>query len=348
MDPTELAGKPLLSTHRLLQIIAVSVGTLAVIAVALALEYTYSIMIPFVFAIFLSLLVTPLIKWMRVKLRLRHWMALTITMLVVMACMSLVGVTLVTMLRAVVESVDLYRERIIVIVAHGLTFLQNLGIGIEEQSVLQQISGLPLFAYLTTAAGKVANLFTNITLILIFLLFLLLGREVMKQRDSFFEEVAEKIRRYLLVKLVISAVTSTLVGAILYLFGLEMALVFAVATFILNFIPTLGSIIATLLPIPIALIQFENPWTIAAVILVPGAIQFLIGNVIDPKLMGDRLDLHPVTVLLVLMFWGLIWGVAGMFLAVPITAVVKIVLVRTRSGFPIAEMMAGRIPGAQR
>ena len=113
---------------------------------------------------------------------------------------------------------------------------------------------------------------------------------------------------------------------------------FGILAFLLNFIPSIGSIIATLLPIPIAAAQFQSPWPIVYVVAVPGIIQNVIGNIIDPKIMGDELNLHPITVLLALSFWGLLWGITGMFLATPITAVLRIVLMQFK---PIGKLLAG-------
>ena len=94
----------------------------------------------------------------------------------------------------------------------------------------------------------------------------------------------------------------------------------------------------------IAVVQFESPLAIAAAVAIPGAIQMSLGNVIEPKLMGDGLELHPATILLSLAFWGLIWGPVGMVLAVPITAVVRIVLVRFESTRPAGDLLAGKLP----
>ena len=152
-------------------------------------------------------------------------------------------------------------------------------------------------------------------------------------------------RRYLVTKVSTSTVTGLLTGVILALFGLDLALVFGVLAFFLNFIPSVGSIIATLLPIPMAMVQFDSFWMIAGIVLVPGAVQMTIGSGIEPVLMGEGLELHPVTILLALVFWGLIWGVVGMFLAAPITAVLRIVLDRFEMTRPIAGLLAGRLPG---
>jgi AI-2 transport protein TqsA len=95
------------------------------------------------------------------------------------------------------------------------------------------------------------------------------------------------------------------------------------------------------LPIPIAVAQFQSPWPVVLVVVIPGVIHNVIGNIIEPKLMGEGLDLHPVTILLTLSFWGLLWGIVGMFLATPITAAIRIVLMQFDTFRPIANLLAG-------
>jgi AI-2 transport protein TqsA len=157
-----------------------------------------------------------------------------------------------------------------------------------------------------------------------------------------YRDVVQKIRRYLGIHVVISIVTGVLVWATLAIIGLELAGVFGVLAFLLNFIPSIGSIIVTFLPIPIAVVQFQSsPWMIVLVVAIPGIIQNLLGNIIEPKLMGEGLDLHPVTILLALSFWGYLWGIVGMFLAAPITAAIRIVLMQFDTFQPIANLLAG-------
>ena len=127
-------------------------------------------------------------------------------------------------------------------------------------------------------------------------------------------------------------------------FKLELAAVFGMLAFLLNFIPSIGSIVATLLPIPIAIAQFQNPWLIGLVVAIPGIIQIGIGNVIEPKMMGSGLNLRPVVILLALSFWGLIWGPVGMFLSVPMTAMIRIVLMQIETLRPLGMLMAGQLP----
>jgi AI-2 transport protein TqsA len=131
---------------------------------------------------------------------------------------------------------------------------------------------------------------------------------------------------------------------VLWALGLHMAWLFAFLVFLLCYIPNIGSIIATLLPIPVAVTQFHDPGMIVAAIAIPGAIHMTIGNFVAPKMMGRGLELHPVTVLLALAFWGLLWGIVGMVLAIPIVASLRIVLSRFSTTRPLANLLAGELP----
>ena len=141
------------------------------------------------------------------------------------------------------------------------------------------------------------------------------------------QDIDQRIKRYLLIKVGLSAVTGILVGGCLAVLGVELALVFGVLAFVLNFIPSVGSIIATLLPLPLVLVNPEHgTLTIALAMALPGLVQLVVGNIIEPKMMGDSLELHPITILLALIFWGMLWGIPGMLLAAPMTAVLRILL----------------------
>ena len=113
--------------------------------------------------------------------------------------------------------------------------------------------------------------------------------------------------------------------------------------FLLNFVPNVGPLVASLIPIPLIILDPNGSITwMVTTITVICSIQLISGNLVEPKIMGNSSDLHPVTILLALMFWGMMWGVIGMFLATPITAAVKIVLERIDQTRPIASLMAGR------
>ena len=146
-----------------------------------------------------------------------------------------------------------------------------------------------------------------------------------------FREITEQIQRYIATKFLISLLTGIVVGIILWIFNIDFLIVWAVLSFFLNFIPNIGSIVAIILPTVMTLIQYES---IGYTILVSGIItlaQNLIGNILEPKIMGDKLGLNPLVILLSLLVWGYIWGIAGMFLSVPLTAVLKIIISNSQS-----------------
>lgn len=190
------------------------------------------------------------------------------------------------------------------------------------------------------------QLLSNVLFVIIFVIFMLSGRNPRIVRTGVYAEIDQKIRRYIGTKVAISLVTGLLVWFSLFKLGIkaDLAGVFGIMAFLLNFIPSLGSIISTLLPVPIALAQYHNePFLVLLVVLIPGIIQMVMGNVIEPKLMGEGLNLHPVTILLALSFWGLLWGVVGMFLAAPMTAMIRIVLMQFDTLKPVGRLLAGDI-----
>lgn len=162
--------------------------------------------------------------------------------------------------------------------------------------------------------------------------------------------IATGVRRYMLVKTAISLVTALAVYVVLLAFGLDFAEALAISTFVLNFIPNIGSIIATLLPTLVALAQFGDWSVVMLVLLTTGVVQFGIGNIVDPMLMGRTMHLSSLAVILSLTFWGAIWGAVGLFLAVPIMVVVLIVATHVPRLRPLAVLLSrdGAPPSAGR
>ena len=196
---------------------------------------------------------------------------------------------------------------------------------------------------LATLSAELFRLLTTSVVVLIYVFFLLLGAPKLRNEKSAFHRINLQVRSYLSLKTTISIFTGGLVGLTLWLFNVPMALTFGLLAFLLNYIPNIGPIVASLLPIPFILLHPDATWwwmilTIGSV----SAIQLISGNIVEPKLMGDTSGLHPVTILLSLMFWGMMWGITGMFLAIPITAGMKIILEGIPSTQPLADVMAGR------
>tara|TARA_R110002124_G_scaffold16034_22_gene68912 strand:+ start:8210 stop:9421 length:1212 start_codon:yes stop_codon:yes gene_type:complete len=376
---------------------------LSIIALAGVFYVTQAVLVPFVIAIFIATIVTPLVDLLVLKWKMPQIIAISLTLLLVLSfgfliCMTLIystqqviykaenqysekfGIFINSVFEAAKEADDLPVRKLeedtkepqpetpdqkeatpeappTVIVDDGeavaaekpeIGWFQKMGIDLDTlKKATMDYMRNSLKSIAVSTMQSALNFTTTSFFVAIFVIFLLAGRDpnaVVKNEIYF--EIEQKIRSYISTKLVLSLITGTLVGVTLKLFGLELALVFAILTFLLNFIPSVGSVIATLLPIPVAFAQFsDSPWTIAGVILIPGGIQMAIGNGIEPKLMGEGLQLHPVTVLLALSFWTLLWGPIGAILAVPITAAIRIVLMRFESGRTAGNLLAGILPG---
>jgi predicted PurR-regulated permease PerM len=140
------------------------------------------------------------------------------------------------------------------------------------------------------------------------------------------DSVVRQIIRYLSTKFLISLATGLVIGFALHLAGLEFAVVWGLIQFVLNFIPVIGSIAVGVGATLFAVLQFwPDPTPIILVGLIMLGVNQILGNVLEPKIMGDNLGISPLAVLISLSIWGWLWGFAGMILAVPMTVVVKII-----------------------
>lgn len=157
---------------------------------------------------------------------------------------------------------------------------------------------------------------------------------------SILDAITFSLQRYVGVKTLISLITAGISYSVFKLLGLEFAETWAVLTFALNFIPSIGSIIAVIFPSMIALVQFDSIGPFLIIVLGCGTIQFLIGNFLDPALLGRSLNMSTFLVILALMFWTTIWGLIGAFLSVPLTVCILIVFSHIPALRPVAILMS--------
>ncbi|MDH3392437.1 MAG: AI-2E family transporter [Desulfobulbaceae bacterium] len=189
--------------------------------------------------------------------------------------------------------------------------------------------------------------------VLLFMVFMLAERENMTRRLSralgeekavsvlaAMERINQAVQRYLGMKICLSFLTGLLVGVILKCFGVPFAFLWGVLTFLLNFVPNIGSVVATLPPVAVALFQTGSVLSSFFVALALIAVQMVVGNVLEPRLMGKGLNLSPLLVLLSLLFWGWMWGIVGMLIAVPLTAAIKIACEQLAATRPVAILMS--------
>ncbi len=146
-----------------------------------------------------------------------------------------------------------------------------------------------------------------------------------------FKAITEQIQKYLITKSAINLGAGIVVTIILSLFGLDFPIIWGLFVFLFNFIPALGSTLALLLPTMMALVQFESFGFALLIALILAGIQGLFFSLIEPNLLGKKLNLNPLVILLSVLVWGYVWGVVGMLLSVPLTAIINIILANSES-----------------
>jgi len=169
---------------------------------------------------------------------------------------------------------------------------------------------------------------------------------VVKADQRFLNEIdslQRSVSTYMTIKVIVSATTGIIAAVVCMLFGVKFAVFFGFLTFLFNFIPSIGSIIATIPPVLMAIIQFDTFNRAIIILIILGVVQMTIGNFIEPKIMGDRLRLNTVTVIFGLVFWGIIWGIPGMLLSVPLLVILKLIL-----GYSDTLSVVARIMGSHR
>lgn len=318
------------------------------IAIAAALKLFSLVIIPFVLAIFLTFCFTPVIDVQMKVLRIPRSIALVTTIIIVLFVLMVAGLMITASVSQIADNREAYEQQIKSLFNKAITSvdLETFGVHADDlsESVLTMLSNAAKKVFSGTVNG-ILSILSNGILVLIFMVFMLSGKGFGNQHSSgILATIESQIKRYTFTMLLTSGATGFLVGLTLRIIGVDFAWMFGFFAFLLNFIPSIGSIIATVFPIPVVLLSPEL--SVAARILaiaIPSAIQFIIGNLLQPKLMGQSLNLHPVTILLALIFFGAIWGVIGMLLATPITAVLKILLEKFEYTRPIASLLAGRI-----
>ena len=311
---------------------------------AAGLAYAKSLLIPFFIALFITYTLMPIVNLLDDKYRFPRWLAVTVTMTLAMILLGGLGFIISANFAGMVDNFEHYVARFSSFGGHVKNFFGRFGFADHDLPQFDLLAGIkPALGYFSKFSKALLDLVADGFLILIFVVFLISGGRISLPRTLVFIESDKRIRLYLLTKVGTSLATGVVTGSTLALCGVDLAFLFGLLAFCLNFIPTVGSIVAVFLPIPVIVVS--APSIVAGIVafIIPGLAQFLIGNVLEPKVMGDNLDLHPVTLLLALMFWGQLWGIPGMLLAAPLTVIAKVALSVTQRGHAISELMAGRI-----
>jgi len=156
-------------------------------------------------------------------------------------------------------------------------------------------------------------------------------REREEKLADTFKNINEQIKKYIISKITVNFSAGVVVTLILIPFGVDFPIIWGLFVFLFNFIPTIGSAIALLLPAVMVLVQFGSIGYAILIAAVIGGVQTLCFNIIEPTIIGKRLNLNPLLILLSVLLWGYIWGIVGMLLAVPLTAIIKIIISNSES-----------------
>lgn len=335
-------------------LITASLVLIAAVALSFALWYAKSVLIPLALALLVAYLVGPLVNQLQLRFNLPRWAAILAAFVVLTAAGSVLVFAIVGSIEQLLQDGDTFQSGIQQVVADVTAavepYLANIvdldGAATRPEQLIERVlqllpSGVSIG---TDALSALSRLIINGALVLLFSVIIIAGRSPSETREGLWGEIDRNVQRYLGTKFFASALTGILTWILLAILGIKLSLVFGLLAFFLNFIPSAGSIIAMVLPLPVAYLSHpDSPLMWVLAIALPGSIQFLIGNIIEPRLQGEGLDLHIITVLMTLLFWTLLWGIPGAILAVPMTAVLKMVLDRFDTTRPVAELLAGRL-----
>ncbi|MDQ8202775.1 AI-2E family transporter [Pelagicoccus sp. SDUM812003] len=319
------------------------------------------LIIPFVLAVFIWYLINVLstaitrvrIKGKTLPISLRY----IASTLIIIAALGALFNFITQNVSEVIAVAPTYQERLQPMIDKIIDWLP-----IEEPPSLREfVSQFNFSNLLSRVATSLASIAGNASIISIYVIFLFLeqrsfGPKIrgmstgsLSSEDVFeiIDEIASDIRTYIGIKTLTSAITGVVSYGIMAAIGLDFAAFFGTMIFFLNFIPTIGSILATIFPSLLSLLVFDSPLPIIGIIGGVTATQVLVGNMLEPRLMGSSLNLSPLVILFSLSLWGALWGVTGMFLCVPITVVAMIVCSHFPQTQPVAILLSsdGKIRG---
>ena len=310
--------------------------TLAALVVIIAgLKVAAPLIAQFLLALFIAVVCMPSIRWMESK-KTPRGLAIIIVLFVILAFMYLVVSLVGDSVNSFNANKDVYTQQLI---SHLQPIIDDLGAmgipteGIQVKSLFEQTD---IMSFVTRVIGGVGVIFSDFFVIFLSVIFILaeatsfpskFARAFSNTQDKMIHvnHVLNKIRHYLAIKAVFSLLTGVVISILLVFIGVDYPFLWGMLAFLLNFIPTIGSLIAAVPALILALIQL-GPIGVLWTAISYFAVNNIVGNYLEPKFMGKMLGLSAFVVFLSLIFWGYIFGSVGMFLSVPLTMTIKIAL----------------------
>jgi AI-2 transport protein TqsA len=306
-----------------------------------------SIIIPFVVAVLLSFMVLSISYFYE-----KRGLHKTLSFIVAIFTIGLVFYGIWKVINSNVEEIIVaapeYQEKLISLFD---TYTEKYSV---DATLLrdQVIAKINFTSLLSWAAAAVAIIVKNTGIILFFTIFILLESKSFRSKLALitggdkstffhvFEQIQDDMKSYFMIKTITSMAVWLLSAIIMYFFWLDFLVFWAFIIFLLNYIPTVGSIIAVLFPVLFSLVQFESPYLTTIFLICMIGAQVLIWNFVEPRLMWNKLNLSPLVILVSLIFWGTLWGPVGMLLSVPIMVMINITLAHIEVTRPIAVLLS--------
>ena len=329
-------------------------GLLLVILIGQLLIVGRGIVIPMVIALLIWHLLNALLFGIRaipkVGKYLPDWIVGLLATVIVVALFSILGNIIENNVSDVIQASARYQASLLALFNKMDAHFHFKG-WFNVESVLDNISfqTLALNIY-----AMFSSLMSSAVLILLYVAFLFVEQHFFTQKlqslfpqkthldlvNQILSKIIKDTERYLSLKTFVGLLTAVPSYFIMQAVGLDFAAFWALLIFLLNYIPNIGSIIATIFPAFLALLQFEAWWPFTVITVGILVVQFIVGSIIEPKLMGRSLNVSPLVILIALALWGSIWGILGMFLAVPITVIMMIVFAHFETTQPIAVLLS--------
>lgn len=339
--------------HPAKSIYAIPAAIASVVIVGIFLHFISDAFLTFVAALFVANIFMPLVATLRKK-KVPVVFAILLVLVLVGAVLLGIIIVLSTTITSFIEIYPKYAAKWEHVFFPAVTeLLGRISPELQKQAV--NFDPLSIFQ-----PGKIVNAFFSITslvgsfaLVLLFMLFILAShgqfstkierafpRSGSLQLNTIVANIETRVRSYLVTTLIINTLAAVTMTIVLLLFGVDLALLWGMLTFLLMFIPSIGSIFAIILPIFLAFLQFDTLGTpiLAGIIVIVS--QLLIGSYISPKVMGSRLNISPLLILVSIIFWGWVWGPLGMILAVPITSTIVIIFENIPVLVPLSLLMS--------
>ncbi|HSL88433.1 MAG TPA: AI-2E family transporter [Ignavibacteriaceae bacterium] len=308
------------------------IGAAALVIILAGINLAQSVVVLFLLAFFLALLGAPSVLWLKKK-RIPSGIAVFIVMAAMISILILFSAQIGSSISSFTDELPLLQIRINEQISDLVILLSGKGIAVNEKIFLEYINPESIMSLTAVLLSGLSSVLSDTTLILLTVTFILLEvsnfpvklRAVLgdpKQVFPEFTKFANDMKRYMVIKTLISIFTGVLVGLWLLILGVDYPVLWGFLAFLLNYIPNIGSIIASIPPIILALIQNGVG---SAVLTMSGylVINIIVGNILEPKLMGRRLNLSTLVVFVSMIFWGSLLGIIGAILSIPLTMTLK-------------------------